>query len=209
MTTHDVDVVRTLASVLLPYPTQATVDQLPTYTAVAGTLPRAFADPILRFVDYLAVTELLAAQQHYVATFDLKRKCCLYLSYYLNGDTRRRGMALVGFKEVYRSAGLHLQTEELPDYLPVVLEFSVAGDRQAAEDLLGAHRRGLTVLRMSLSDLGSPYVHLVEAVELTLPPPGELDLESAAVLAVQGPPREEVGLEPFGPPETTGLGVRS
>jgi nitrate reductase molybdenum cofactor assembly chaperone NarJ/NarW len=209
VTTRDVDVVRTLASRLLPYPSQSTVDQLPTYTAVAGSLPQALADPILRFVDYLTVTELLAAQQHYVATFDLKRKCCLYLSYYLNGDTRRRGMALVGFKEVYRSAGLQLQTEELPDYLPVVLEFAVAGDRRAAEDLLGAHRRGLTVLRTALAELGSPYADLVDAVELTLPPPGAHDLESAAVLAVQGPPREEVGLEPFGPPEMTGLGVRS
>lgn len=209
MSRRDVDVVRKLASMLLPYPTQETVDQLPTFTTVASTLPDHLGGPVLRFLDYLAVTKLSDLQQQYVASFDMKRKCCLYLSYYLNGDTRRRGMALVGFKEVYRSAGLELETEELPDYLPVVLEFAVAGDPQAAEELLMAHRRGLTVLRMALSDLASPYVDLIDAVERTLPPAGSVDLESAAVLAVQGPPREEVGLEPFGPPETTGLGVRS
>lgn len=209
MTRRDVDLVRKIASVLLPYPTQQTVERVPDLTAAARTLPTHLGVPVLRFLDHLSTTDLVAVQAHYVATFDMKRKCCLYLSYYLNGDTRRRGMALVGFKEVYRSAGLELDTEELPDYLPVVLEFSVVGDRDVAEELLGAHRRGLAVLRMALSDLASPYVDLIDAVELTLPPTSSLDLESAAVLAVQGPPREEVGLEPFGPPELTGLGVRS
>jgi nitrate reductase delta subunit len=208
MSPRDVAVVRKLVSLLLPYPTQETIDQLPMFTTVASTLPECLGEPVLRFLDYLTVTRLTELQQQYVASFDMKRKCCLYLSYYLNGDTRRRGMALVGFKEVYRSVGLELETDELPDYLPVVLEFAVAGDPTLAEELLVAHRRGLTVLAMALRELSSPYVDLIDTVERTLPPMGSVDLESAAVLAVQGPPREEVGLEPFGPPETTGLGVR-
>jgi nitrate reductase delta subunit len=65
------------------------------------------------------------------------------------------------------------------------------------------------VLALALSDLGSPYLSVVTAALDTLPPAGPHDLEAAALLAVQGPPAELVGLEPFGPPETTGVGVRS
>ena len=77
-------------------------------------------------------------QRRYVVTFDLKRKCSLYLSYYATGDTRRRGAALVTFKEAYRAAGWEFDAPELPDYLPAVLEFSAVSDSPIA---VGAHRR--------------------------------------------------------------------
>ena len=58
--------------------------------AIAG-LSRRSRDLLQRFVSHLASTPLIDLQRDYVATFDLKRRCCLYLTYYLNGDTRRRG----------------------------------------------------------------------------------------------------------------------
>jgi len=209
---HDpetVAIVRKVAAETLQYPAQDLLDRLPTLTAAVDGLPEPFRTPLAGFLDYLATAPLPDLQQEYVATFDMRRKCCLYLSYYLNGDTRRRGMALVAFKDVYRRAGLVYDSPELPDFLPVVLEFAVVGDAASGEDLLVAHRRGLEVLSLALADVGSPYRHAVTAVVATLRPPGPHDLEAAAQLAVQGPPSELVGLEPFGPPETTGVGVRS
>lgn len=206
---HDTLVVRKVAGELLQYPDEQLLERLPVLTASVSALPAELGEPLAAFLDHVAVTPLEVLQEAYVATFDLKRKCCLYLSYYLNGDTRRRGMALVAFKDVYRRAGLELEADELPDFLPVVLEFAAIGDEGAGEQLLVAHRRGLQVLSMALADLGSRYRGVVEAVLATLPPAGPHDLEAAEVLAVQGPPAELVGLEPFGPPETTGLGVRS
>lgn len=200
---------RALASLLLRYPDEALLDRLPDLTAVAATLPRHQREPMARFLEHLAATPLMALQEDYVATFDLKRKCCLYLSYYLNGDTRRRGMALVGFKEVYRTAGLVVGDDELPDFLPMVLEFAAAGDGRAGQDLLVAHRRGLEVLRAALHDLGSPYADVVDAVVETLPAPSGKDLEAAAVLTAAGPPTELVGLEPFTLPDAIGTGARS
>jgi nitrate reductase delta subunit len=143
-----------------------------------------------------------------VATFDQKRKCCLYLSYYLNGDTRLRGMALVRFKEAYAAAGLRITEAELPDFLPVVLEFALT-DPDRGVRLMQEHRRGLELLRASLAQLGSPYAGVIEAVVATLPDADTAELEAAALLAVQGPPTELVGLEPFVPAELAGQGVRS
>lgn len=206
---RDTLVVRKVAGELLQYPEERLLERLPVLTAAVTGLPRRRGEPLAGFLDHLAVTPLVSLQEAYVATFDLKRRCCLYLSYYLNGDTRRRGMALVAFKDVYRRAGIPLDSDELPDFLPVVLEFAAVGDPDAAEALLVAHRRGLEVLALALGDLRSPYRGVVDAVLATLPPPGPHDLEAAQLLAVQGPPAELVGLEPFGPPETTGLGARS
>src|SRR5665811_1231821 len=109
-------------------------------------------------------------EAHFTATFDLKRKCCPYLTYYAAGDTRRRGMALVRFVEAYRAAGWEVAAEELPDYLPIVLEFSALSDSPIAQELLAAHRAGIEVLRTALSTCASPYAHVSSAVRRTSMP---------------------------------------
>ena len=68
--------------------------------------------------------DLLDVQRHYVETFDMRRKCSPYLTYWTHGDTRNRGMALLHFKEAYHEAGLTIDETELPDHLAVVLEFA-------------------------------------------------------------------------------------
>ena len=133
-------------------------------------------------------------EAHFTATFDLKRKCCPYLTYYAAGDTRRRGMALVRFVEAYRAAGWEVAAEELPDYLPMVLEFSALSESPIARELLSAHRDGIEVLRSALETIGSPYAHVVEAVSLSLP---KIDEETRArylALVNEGPPTETVGM---------------
>jgi nitrate reductase molybdenum cofactor assembly chaperone len=105
-------------------------------------------------VDHLAATPLPEVQQHYVETLDLKRRCSLYLTYYTHGDTRKRGVALLRFKSVYRDAGLVIGDDELPDYLPVVLEFAATADAAAGEQLLLDHRGGVELLRLALLEEG-------------------------------------------------------
>lgn len=199
-------VARVLAARLLVYP--ETDDGALDLRRIAASLPDAYGEPLLRFCDDALGTPLLQRQADYVATFDQKRKCCLYLSYYLNGDTRLRGMALVRFKEAYAAAGLTMTDSELPDFLPVVLEFGIDAP-EAAVALLQQHRRGLELLRASLAQLNSPYAGVIEAIVATLPAASADEIEAAQLLAVQGPPAEQVGLEPFGPAELTGVGVRS
>jgi len=138
-----------------------------------------------------------------VDTFDLRRRCCPYLTYYSCGDTRRRGMALLQFTAAYRAAGFELASRELPDHLAVLCEFSAA-EPGRGRALFRQHRAGLELLRTALAENGSPWRHVVDAIGAVLPEAAPRDLRRALHLARTGPPAEEVGLEPFAPPEYMG-----
>jgi nitrate reductase delta subunit len=159
------------------------------------------------FLQWFETTPLLEAQSHYVELFDRKRRACLYMSYYLNGDTRRRGMALVEFKDLYRAGGWEPNADELPDFLPTLLQFCAVADLDAGEAVLASHRSGLVVLDTALRDARSPYRSLTEVL-LHLVPAGHEAEEEAQALIAAGPPSELVGLEPFAAAETVGVGAR-
>ena len=75
-----------------------------------------------------------ALAARYVETFDLRRRAALELTYYAHGDTRERGMALLRLKKLYRSAGLPLESAELPDHLTVMLAFAALADDGRGEE---------------------------------------------------------------------------
>jgi len=192
-------VVGQAASILLQYPDEAVRDRLPLVKAAVATLPAGVARAGLEtFLDHLVAAPPRAAAEHYVATFDRRRRCCLYLTWWTDGETRRRGQSLAELKERYRRAGLELGSGELPDYLPVVLEYAATGDLADGLALLQQHRAGVELLRLALRDAGSPYADVVEAVCALLPGPSPQDEAAARRLARTGPPEETVGLEPFG-----------
>jgi nitrate reductase molybdenum cofactor assembly chaperone NarJ/NarW len=194
-----------LASVLLQYPTTALFEGLDVLDAETAALPRAAAVPFSRFLGWLRATPPSEVAQHYVATFDLRRRCALYLTYYRYGDTRKRGMALLAFKAAYRAAGCEpVKGEgeaggELPDYLPLVLDFAALHPRGAK--LLRSHRADLELLLRALREAESPYASLIEAVCTQLPSLRRLDQALVHRFWDSGPPAEDVGLEPFAPPE--------
>lgn len=187
-----------VASHLLDYPTAEQEQRAPQLEKLMADLPEPVKAAFQRFLDAQAGKSSVQRQREYVTTFDLKRKCCLYLSYYAAGDTRRRGMALVTFQEAYRAAGWEFDAAELPDFLPVVLEFSALSDSPIAQDLLAAHREGIEVLRAALREYESPYAFLVEAVCLTLPEMDEITRERYLALINEGPPTETVGVSFLG-----------
>lgn len=129
-------------------------------------LLREAAPQLREFTDHAAVTPPDELAAHYVQVFDLKNRHSLYLSWWRDGDTRRRGMSLVRFKHLYRDHGLELTGEELPDFLPAVLEFAA---RTGNTDLLLEHRDCLDQLRVRLTDFGTPYASVLDAVCATLP----------------------------------------
>jgi nitrate reductase delta subunit len=190
------------ASVLLQYPDQAVLERIPLVReAVAGLPSHPSRDRLLRFLAHAGQAAAIALATHYVDTFDFRRRSCLYLTYYADGDTRRRGVALARLKRRYREAGLSMEPRELPDFLPAILEFTATtGDRE----VLSEHRPALELLRLSLAELESPYALVMEALCATLPGPSPKDREAVLALAASGPPREEVGLEPY--PTAGGLG---
>ncbi|MBL1103342.1 nitrate reductase molybdenum cofactor assembly chaperone [Streptomyces sp. 5-8] len=146
------------AALCLTYPDDDFVARLP--------LLREAAPQLRGFTDHAAVTPLRELATHYVQVFGLRNRHSLYLSWWHDGDTRRRGMSLVRFKDLYRRHGLEFSGEELPDFLPAVLEFTA---RTGDTSLLTEFRDGLERLRARLTDHGTPYAGVLDAVCATLP----------------------------------------
>ncbi|MBQ1090301.1 nitrate reductase molybdenum cofactor assembly chaperone [Streptomyces sp. B93] len=188
-----------LMSLLLQYPDDSLAAARPVLTATVEALPPSEAATELgEFVRYFVDQETDELERHYVEMFDLRRKSSLYLTYYLHGDTRRRGMALLTLAQRYRATGWDVDGGELPDHLPVVLEYAALAGPRAGEAPLRQHRRGIELIHRALTDADSPYRHVLAALVTLLPPPTEADLNAVAELAAQGPPNEDVGLDPYG-----------
>ena len=143
---------------------------------------------------------LAQLQADYVELFDLSRKYTLYLSYWTDGDTRRRGQVLAEVKQHYRRSGFLVNLRgELPDYLPVVLEYAAMVGPKDGIDLLQRYRASLELIRLSLAERSAAYSAVLQAVCETLPGASPADRQAALAMARSGPPRESVGLDPYDP----------
>ena len=191
-----------LCSLLVSYPDEELIAQRASLAEHVGeTEPPRARVALQSFCGWWAGEQPVALQQHYVETFDLDRRCSLYLTFYGEGDRRTRGAALLRLKRMYRAAGLPLAGTELPDYLPAMLEFAADAPDGRGMIVLREHRAAIELLRASLRDRGTAYADVLDALHELL---GEVSTrERAAVLALAagGPPQELVGLEPFAPPE--------
>jgi len=188
------------ASLVLGYPDDEVVDRAELVrAALADAAPQRSAD-FASLWDFWATTAPATVQNHYVEIFDLSRRHTLYLSYYTDGDTRRRGESLMTIKQRYRRSGFLVDTHgELPDYLPLILEYAARVDPRDGAELLQEFRRSLELLRLALVDKGTPYAGVVAAVCATLPGPSPRDRQAVMAMAAAGPPTETVGLEPADP----------
>ena len=194
---QDVAAARLAASWLLWYPDEVLLTRLDEIAAVVRDLPRRFAAPLQAFLDYLAGTPISEVQAHYVATFDMKRKACPYLTYWTDGDTRNRGRAILRFKQAYLASGFDAGGVELADHLAVVLEFAAVGDRLTGDALLAEHSGPIHLLREALATMESAYTYVLDAIVATLPEPTTEIKARMAQLAAAGPPAEMVGLEGY------------
>lgn len=149
-----------ILSALLRYPDEAVQQAAP---ELAGVLAedglmspeqRASLQPLL---DALATTDLLDAQERYVGLFDRGRAVSLHLFEHVHGESRDRGQAMVDLRDRYAAHGLEITAKELPDYLPLFLEYlSVLPPAQAAEELA---QPGviLSALAQRLEERDTPY----------------------------------------------------
>ncbi|MEV5432089.1 nitrate reductase molybdenum cofactor assembly chaperone [Streptomyces sp. NPDC052701] len=129
-------------------------------------LLREAAPQLREFTDHAALSPPGELAAHYAEVFDARRGRGLYVSAWREGGTRRPGMSPASFGELYRAHGLALTGGELPDFLPAVLEFAA---RTGDTGPLVRHRAGLERLRARLTELGTPYASVLDAVCATLP----------------------------------------
>jgi nitrate reductase delta subunit len=196
------------ASLLLRYPTARLLAADAELADAARGLPRRSREPLERFLAHRREMPQLELEREYVEAFDTRRRCTLNVGYYLYGDTRRRGVALLRLKRMYAAAGLIPDSEELPDHLPLMLEFAAFAPSGYGERVLEEHRVGLELLRLALAADGRPYADVLDAVCAALPRLGVRRRDAVVRLAADGPPDEQVGLEPFAPPEVMPIEVR-
>ena len=181
------------AALCLNYPESDLLDRVDVIeAALAGTEAAGSFAPVMA---HLRGENLRELQSFHVQEFDLSRKHALHLSYWTEGDTRRRGNVLADVKQVYRDSGLVVSPGgELPDYLPMVLEFAVH-DPERGGGLLKRFRASVELIRMGLITDALPHAGVLQAICARLP--GESPQTHAEVQARFGQvqPVEFVGLE--------------
>lgn len=155
-----------LIGVLLDYPQdelwQHRAELLEAVDDPALSAPRRAA--LSRFVQDLLDAEPLDAQDRWLATFDRGRSMSLLLFEHIHGESRARGQAMVDLIEAYRRHGFELAARELPDYLPLLLEYLSQRPPEEGRDWLGHVRHILAMLAARALERNSPYGVLLEAL---------------------------------------------
>ncbi len=188
-----------ICSALLRYPTEAEQSALPAIAGAARELRIAQGPEIAALCEGRQNVPLADLQSRYVESFDLGRSRSLYLSWHQYGDRRQRGMVLLKLKRRMAEHGFEPVTEELPDWLPLVLEFASRAPDPAGRELLEDWRAPLELIRRNLRERGDEEAVLFDAISATLSRVGTDTEALVARLMHDGPPDEEVGLSPFGP----------
>lgn len=177
-------------SALLTYPTEALVEALPDMRAVLASenvLSPAARDGMQRLLDDLAACDLFEAQERYILLFDRTRSLSLHLFEHVHGESRDRGQAMVDLIQIYEENGFSPTTSELPDFVPLFLEYAAHLPAPAALDLIGQPGHVFAALRERLAKRQSPY----EAVFVALCALAKAELDANALERLRQEPDPE------------------
>lgn len=186
---NDLTALRAL-SALLTYPRPELVAALPEIGAAldaARAIPRAARERLAALVAEMRATDGIELEGRYVDLFDRGRATSLHLFEHVHGESRDRGMAMVELKEIYANAGYALAGGELPDYLPVVLEYLSCRDPAEAHAMLGDCAHVLRSIGEALVRRDSPYAAVFDALLMFVREPG---LDWSTARATQPPEPE-------------------
>lgn len=155
-------------SLLLTYPDQEIVAAAPALREVIRSerlLPGPIEARLLELIDQLATRDLYDLQERYVFLFDRTRSLSLHLFEHVHGESRDRGQAMIDLAALYERHGLVISAKELPDYLPLFLEFLSTLSFEEARPLLGQPLHIVTALRERLERRESIYQWTFRAIE--------------------------------------------
>ncbi len=183
---------RALAA-LLQYPSAelaAAAGEVAALVGAEARLSRKAAAAIDRLAAQLTLGDLLSAQEAYVGLFDRSRSLSLHLFEHIHGESRDRGQAMVNLAAHYEAHGYSIESNELPDYLPLFLEFLSLVEPREAADLLSDVAHILAALRIRLERRGSDYAGIFQALEeLAARKPDRAAVDS--LLEQDKPPEDE------------------
>ncbi len=121
---------------------------------------------IAKFLKDQKAKDLLSVQEEYVETFDRGRSHCLHLFEHIHGESRDRGQAMVDLIETYNEKGLYIDSSELPDYLPLFMEYLSRCEFAHASELLGEAIDVIAVIGLKLKKIKSPYADIFASIEI-------------------------------------------
>lgn len=177
-------------SALMAYPTadlQEAGAELSAALAEEGLLPQRREDELVEFIDHLVASDLLVLQAEYVGLFDRGRNLSLHLFEHVHGESRDRGQAMIDLMGVYQRHGLELDSRELPDYLPMFLEFIASLEIAEARETLAEALHVVSLIGARLAERGSRYHVLFDALEAIAGADAEAHEEIRAQVAGEGP----------------------
>lgn len=169
---------------LLGYPDdtlRAALDEIEAVVTEESALSKEARAGLQALIWQLRRGDAFEIEARYVDTFDRGRATSLHLFEHVHGDSRDRGPAMVDLLQTYEQAGLYLAPGELPDYLPVALEFAATQEAAVAHDFLGEMAHILNALHSALVQRQSPYAAAIAAV---------LEMAGERVQHVALPPEE-------------------
>jgi nitrate reductase delta subunit len=176
-------------SALLTYPTaelQLAAGEISEAIENDAAISFGVRNQLHRLLTELATDDLYDLQERYVLLFDHSRSLSLHLFEHVHGESRDRGQAMIDLKAQYEKAGLFLSAAELPDFLPLFLEFLSTLPAQEARDMLGQPAHILAAMAERLRKRGSPYEVVFRAlVALAAAKPKEDEV--SALLALPDP----------------------
>jgi nitrate reductase molybdenum cofactor assembly chaperone NarJ/NarW len=162
---HETKILLKLLSVCLAFPDPALMEALPEMESVAKRLGNVqVRGQLADFLSALKAQPLLGLQEHYTAVFELNPSASLNLTYHLMGDREDRGPALAELMELYRQAGFEPAVADLPDFLPLVLEFLATTPQAGNQALIQRCLSALATIGECLRKSGSLYTAPLEMV---------------------------------------------
>lgn len=156
-----------ILSALLSYPTEELKAAAPAFPAILTEeklLDPRQVDAIAPLAEELRDSDLLDLQERYVQLFDRSRALSLHLFEHVHGESRDRGQAMVDLQSLYEQRGLVIGAAELPDYLPLFLEFLSTLARDEALELLTQPAHVLAALAARLEKRESGYAAVLAAL---------------------------------------------
>ncbi len=190
-------------SALLSYPTAELQQALPEVAAAIRSSPLIAGRErlgVVALIDEMADSDLMGAEARYVELFDGSRSTSLHLFEHLYGDSRDRGEAMVDLKRIYERAGFALATSELPDYLPVLLEYLSCRDLAEAREMLADCAHILKKIAEALIARESAYAGVLQALIVLA---GERPVDATSVSKAR-PERENLDRDWFEEPAFAG-----
>lgn len=170
-----------IISLLLTYPNEEIYNFLPQVNSSLKEEKLLNSDSITSidtFVDFFAQKPLAFWQEFYVQLFDYSKSASLYLFEHVHGDSKDRGQAMVDLIDLYKENGLQINRSELPDYLPVFLEFLAMQTQLKAEDYLSEVIDIVGFIHRKLEEKDNPYKYLLSSIiQLSKRKPTEARIE--------------------------------